>query len=73
MHPADIKALLEKAGYTQIKLGRELKVSDVMVNHVIKGRSTSRRIAKRIAQITGKTLNDLWPGRYAPENDDTTA
>jgi lambda repressor-like predicted transcriptional regulator len=68
MHPADIKAFLEKAGYTQIKLGKELQVSDVMVNHVIHGRHSSRRIAKRIAEITDKTLEELWPGRYPPKD-----
>jgi lambda repressor-like predicted transcriptional regulator len=72
MHPADIKALLEKAGYTQISLAKDLKVSDVAVNHVIYGRHSSRRIAKKIAEITGKSLEELWPGRYPPKNDDTT-
>lgn len=64
MHPADIKAELEKAGSSQVEIARQCKVSDVAVNHVIYGRSTSRNIAGAIANITGKTLDQLWPGRY---------
>lgn len=64
MHPADIKAALEKADSSQIEIARICQVSDTAVNHVIYGRSTSRRIADAIAQKTGKSLSELWPGRY---------
>jgi lambda repressor-like predicted transcriptional regulator len=64
MHPADIKAALEKAGSSQIKIAKALKVSDTAVNHVIYGRSTSRRIADLISKQTGLPLSQLWPGRY---------
>lgn len=64
MHPADIKAALEKAGSNQDKIAKTLKLSDSAINHVIYGRSTSRRVADLIAETTGKTLDELWPGRY---------
>jgi len=64
MHPADIKAALEKADSSQIEIARICDVSDTAVNHVIYGRSTSRRIADAIAKKTGKPLSELWPGRY---------
>jgi lambda repressor-like predicted transcriptional regulator len=64
MHPADIKAALEKANTSQIQIARELKVSDTAVNHVIYGRATSRRIASLISKKTGLPLSVLWPGRY---------
>lgn len=64
MHPADIKAALEKAGSSQIKIAKALNISDTAVNHVIYGRSTSRRVADLIAQKTGLPLSQLWPGRY---------
>jgi len=64
MHPADIKSALEKSGGSQIEIARTCKVSDVAVNHVIYGRSTSRKIANAIANKTGIPLTRLWPGRY---------
>ncbi|TAL45707.1 MAG: XRE family transcriptional regulator [Methylovulum sp.] len=64
MHPADIKAALEKANSNQLEIARLCKVSDSCVNHIIYGRSTSRRIADVIAAKTGLPLSQLWPGRY---------
>ncbi|MCL7420862.1 MAG: helix-turn-helix domain-containing protein [Methylobacter sp.] len=64
MHPADIKAALQKAGSSQVEIADECNVSDSAVNHVIYGRSTSRPIAEAISKKTGLSLNDLWPGRY---------
>ena len=64
MHPADIKAALEKAGTNQMKIAKALKVTDSSVNHVIYGRSTSRRTADLIAKKTGIPLSMLWPKRY---------
>lgn len=64
MHPADIKAALEKAGSSQIKIAKALKVSDTAVCHVIHGRATSRRTAEMIAFKTGLPISELWPGRY---------
>jgi lambda repressor-like predicted transcriptional regulator len=72
MHPEDIKAELRKAGSSQTRIARTLKVSHTTVAHVIHGRTKSRRIALEIARVTGKSLDDLWPGRYPPKNDDTT-
>lgn len=67
MHPADIKAALEKADTNQIQIAKALEVSDTAVNHVIYGRSTSRRIADLISKKTGLPLSQLWPGRYDPK------
>lgn len=69
MHPADIKAAIEKAGSSQTKIARALKVTKTTVNHVIYGQSSSRRIANEIARVTGKTLAELWPGRYSTPED----
>jgi lambda repressor-like predicted transcriptional regulator len=68
MHPEDIKAAIRKAGSSQIAIARKLGVSDVAVNHVIYGRSTSRRIADEISRVTKIPLSKLWPGRYEPKN-----
>lgn len=64
MHPADIKSLIEKSGSSQAAIARSVERSDVAVNHVIYGRSSSRLIAEHIATLTGKSLDELWPGRY---------
>ena len=70
MHPADIKALLAKAGCTQSSIAREVvgrsgrAVSVVAVSHVITGRSRSRVIAKAIAAAVGRSVGSLWPGKY---------
>lgn len=70
MHPADIKAALEKAGSSQADVGRSLvsrsgePISHAAVHLVIEGKSRSMRIAKRIAQVTGLSVSTLWPGAY---------
>jgi len=64
MHPADIKAAIEKAGTTQAAIARQLGVGPVMVWQVIHGRSVSRPVADAIADITGLSLKKLWPGVY---------
>ena len=67
MHPANIKAALEIAGTNQTEIASELSVSDTAVNHVITGRSASRRIAEHIAQKIGKSIEDIWPGKYTDQ------
>ena len=70
MHPADIKALLEKAGATQVAIasavhGRDGKgVSRAAVHHVIRGLSRSQAIARHISQVVGQPVSRLWPGKY---------
>ena len=67
MHPADIKAEIEKSGTSQADLSRDLKVSKTVVNEVIYGRTTSRRIAEHIAAKIGKSIDEIWPGRYTDQ------
>jgi len=67
MHPADIKADLEKSGIKQAELARELEVSKTVVNEVIYGRRTSRRIAETIAGKINKPIDEIWPGRYTDQ------
>jgi len=70
MHPADIKALIEKAGQSQASIARSVRatkgdhVSQAAVHHVIRGLSKSRRIAQQIARVTGVPVSQLWPGKY---------
>ncbi|WP_428242985.1 helix-turn-helix domain-containing protein [Gynuella sp.] len=61
MHPAHIKALLEIEGFTASSIADELDVHRTAVSKVIYGNSVSKRIQNRIAEITGKTVSELWP------------
>ncbi len=67
MQIADIQCLLKKAGISQSDLARQLNVSKVTVGYVLAGITTSRRVALAIAQVTGRTLEELWPGKYPQE------
>jgi lambda repressor-like predicted transcriptional regulator len=65
MHPADIKAALQKKGSSLAKVAQTLDVSAPTVSQVISGRTTSRRIAAEVARQTGVSLTRLFPrGRY---------
>ena len=64
MHPADINAALIKKGYTQTKLAKELRRSQMSISHVIYGRSRSRRTATAISKITGIDIQILWGTAY---------
>lgn len=64
MHPADIKAALEKKGRPAVKVARRLHINKATVSRVIHGRDTSRRVADEISRVTGIPISQLWPGRY---------
>ncbi len=67
MHPADIRATLEKQGFTQAEISASLRppVHRTLVNKVIRGRKRSRRVEERIAEVTGIPLWTLWPQWHA--------
>lgn len=64
MHPSEIKAELEKAGHTQVALAKRLRVKQPTVSCVIRGVTTSRRIAVAISRAIGKPISVVWPGKY---------
>ena len=64
MHPADIKAAIEKAGSSQRAIASDCEVTPSTVAHVIHGRGVSAKVAQSIAAITGLSLHQLWPARY---------
>lgn len=69
MHPADIKAAMQKNNITQRVIAQELEISETLVNNVIAGRSASRRVARLIAEATGFSVEKMWPGRYDGARD----
>lgn len=64
MHPADIKAHLRKAGFSQSAVARKLKVSLTAVWAAIEGKSTSAHVAAHISKVVDVPVSVLWPGRY---------
>lgn len=65
MHPADIKAGLQKKGSGVSRAAVRLKVNRSSVSRVISGKDTSRRIAKHISSVIGIPVSQIWPGKYS--------
>lgn len=56
---------LYRVGYTQRDLAADLRVSPEVVSMTINDRTTSKTVAMRLAELTGVSLNRLWPcGKY---------
>lgn len=66
MHAEEIKAALRMKGVTPTALADELGVSTPTMSQVISGRSVSARIRGRIAEVLGKTVDDIWPPSKKP-------
>jgi lambda repressor-like predicted transcriptional regulator len=64
MHPVYILAELKKRKITLGAIAAELDCSNNSVRLVIWNKQQSKRIAAHIAQLIGKTTEDLWPGQY---------
>lgn len=60
----DIAYRLRTLGWTQVALAKDLQVSQGIVNNVIHDRATCHRVALRVAELLGSSLQELWPGRY---------
>ena len=67
MHPADIKAELQKCGSSCAQLAAQLDVDRSAVSHVVRGDARSRRVAFAISSIIGKPVGEIWPGEYLPK------
>lgn len=66
MHPADVKALLQKRGYTLRSVAQALRpqVSESNVSAVVNGYGRSGRIARKISELTGVPVGQLFPDQY---------
>ena len=64
MHPADIKALMQKSGTSSAAIARRLKVTANAVSLVINGHAVSARIAGAIAKSVRRPVAKLWPNKY---------
>ncbi len=61
-HPADIKATLEKAGWTLSRLSRSHGYHRSAASHVL--RHPWPKLERVIAEAIGLQPQDLWPSRY---------
>lgn len=64
MHPADIKAALEKRGYLLSDVARGLGLRRHAVSMIVRGHGRSRRVAREISRLTCIPVAQLWPGQY---------
>lgn len=64
MHPADIKAALEKKGLTQKQIAKDLKVHPNSVSRVVRQEAVSDRIMKYISAAIDKHPTEVFPEYY---------
>ena len=69
MHPADIKAALQKKGYTQTQvaamaLRRNGHAHKSAISRVIAGDLKSAPLAKLIAGLVDMPVSEIWPNTY---------
>lgn len=64
MHPADIKAALQKAGYTQTRFAKEIGRSPFHVCIVIQGNRVSDYVQRELAKAIGLPVEKVFPERY---------
>jgi lambda repressor-like predicted transcriptional regulator len=71
MHPADINAHIEKMGLNQSAIGDMFGVSRAAIAQVIRGKSRSKEIERRLGELMNLPLHVLWPDHY-PKPEGTT-
>lgn len=65
MKPNEIRAALLLRDIRPIEIARKLKVGRSAVCNVITGYGKSRRIQEAIAEMIGKTVEEIWPEKAA--------
>lgn len=60
MHAEEIKAALRMAGVTASQIADDLGVTPQTVSGVIRGKTTSSKIANRISEVIGKPKDEIW-------------
>ena len=67
MHPADIKAALQKKRRSSAHIAKNLGLDRSTVSQVVTGKGTSRRVAFEISRVIGQPVDEIWPGKYQPK------
>ncbi len=66
MTPQQIKHALEKAGYSQTRVGHECGVTQSTVNRIINNTGVSHKVRCFIADIIGRPVTDIWEVKPNP-------
>lgn len=66
MHPEEIKAAIRMRGVTLGALSESWGFHKTAIGHAL--RRELPQVEAHIAQFLGKSLHDIWPDRYTPEN-----
>lgn len=61
MRSSLIKAALEDVGKTGLAIAADLGVTHAAVYNVINRKQRSRRVAEKVAEAIGKTLEEVFP------------
>lgn len=64
MHYSFVQAELKSRGIRQRDIAEAFGVSPSFVAQLIRGETSSHRIARYIARKIGRTVHDIWPDRY---------
>jgi len=70
MTEKELRILMILTGVTQVSIARLCKVPRSYVNQVIKGVRTFPEIRQTIADEVGRPIEELWPPKAAPNNND---
>lgn len=65
MRPVEIKHALENLGFSQADVARSLVIKRSTVCAVIHSTGRSEKVERRISEILGKSLTEIWPHWYA--------
>lgn len=68
MHPADIQAALKKRGITQKQISQEEGVSEFFISALIRKKTTSDRVMKKVARRIGLHHTEVFPEYYFNPN-----
>ncbi len=66
MTPLEVKHAIERAGFTQAKIGRKLDppVTPQAVNRIIHAGAISARVHEAIACAINRPVEEIWPEYY---------
>lgn len=63
-----LKAELHVKGWSQVRLAKHLGVCKQTVSGVVSNNRRSRRVEQAIADILGRTVEEVFPDRYSPKD-----
>ncbi|MCF8112796.1 MAG: helix-turn-helix domain-containing protein [Desulfotignum sp.] len=66
MTPLEIKQAIERAGYSQASLARDLDVTPQLVSQVVKGIGVSHRVRCHVSKAIGIPVDKIWEIKQEP-------